>query len=234
MRNMKKSDRYDTSFLPEAQFEPRSRGRVLKNLLGIKRKRDMDVAESEALQIAIDKFLTMYDRKHCFTERDIKKMHKIWLGKIYEWAGEYRQVNVSKDDFPFAAAKQITALMAEFEKGPLFKHTPCTFESMERIIQALAEVHVELVLIHPFREGNGRLARALATVMAAQAGLPLLDFGCIRGKKKIDYFAAVRAGLDRNYKPMEDLFGFVIRWNMHPSRVAQWFRKVKGNAFLPK
>lgn len=187
MRNMKKSDRYDTSFLPEAQFEPRSRGRVLKNLLGIKRKRDMDVAESEALQIAIDKFLTMYDRKYRFTERDIKKMHKIWLGKIYEWAGEYRQVNVSKDDFPFAAAKQIPALMSEFGKGPLVKHTPCTFESMERIIQALAEVHVELVLIHPFREGNGRLARALVTIMAAQAGLPMLDFTDITGRKRINY-----------------------------------------------
>ncbi len=231
---MIKSGRYDTSALPEAQFEPGSRGRVLKNLLGIKRKRDMDEAESKALKIAIDKLLGTYSKNHRFKEADIRKMHRIWLGKIYEWAGEYRQVNVSKDDFPFAAAKQIPVLMAEFEKEPLFKHTPCTFESMGWIIQALAEVHVELVLIHPFREGNGRLARALATVMAAQAGLPLLDFGCIRGKKKIDYFAAVRAGLDRNYKPMEDLFGFVIRWNMHSSRVAQWFRKVKGKAFLPE
>jgi hypothetical protein len=43
---MRKYDRYDTSSLPEAQFEPGSRGRVLKNLLGIKRKRDMDEAES--------------------------------------------------------------------------------------------------------------------------------------------------------------------------------------------
>ncbi|TAK86063.1 MAG: hypothetical protein EPO20_09750 [Betaproteobacteria bacterium] len=31
---------------------------------------------------------------------------------------------------------------------------------------ALAETHVELVLIHPFREGNGRIARALSTLMA--------------------------------------------------------------------
>lgn len=181
---MKKYDRYDTSSLPEAQFEPSSRGRVLKNKLRIKRKREIDEAESVALKTAIDKLLNLYDETHRFTAADIKTMHKVWLGEIYEWAGEYRQVNVSKDDFPFAAAKQIPALMAQFEKGPLVKHTPCTFESMERIIQALAEVHVELVLIHPFREGNGRLARALATMMAAQAGLPLLDFGCISGKRK--------------------------------------------------
>jgi cell filamentation protein len=207
---MKDSGRYKTAGLPEAQVEPGSRKLVLKNLLGIKIEQEMDRAETEALQIAIDKFLAMYDRKHRFTERDIKKMHKIWLGKIYEWAGEYRQVNVSKDDFPFAAAKQVPVLMAEFEKGPLFKHTPCTFESMERTIQALAEVHVELVLIHPFREGNGRLARALATMMAAQAGLPILDFTDITGRKRKNYFLAINRGLSKDYKPMEKIFGRII------------------------
>jgi len=43
---MKKYDRYDTSSLPEAQFELGSRKLVLKNLLGIKRKREMDRAKS--------------------------------------------------------------------------------------------------------------------------------------------------------------------------------------------
>jgi len=33
-----------------------------------------------------------------------------------------------------------------------------------------AEVHTELVLIHPFREGNGRCSRILASIMALQAG----------------------------------------------------------------
>ena len=39
---LKKAGRYDVSKLPEAQFEPGSHGRVLRNLLGIKRKREMD------------------------------------------------------------------------------------------------------------------------------------------------------------------------------------------------
>lgn len=54
---MKKSDRYDTSSLIEAQFEPGSRGRVLKNKLGIKRKKEVDEAESVALAVATDKIL---------------------------------------------------------------------------------------------------------------------------------------------------------------------------------
>jgi cell filamentation protein len=39
------ANRYDVSGLVEAQFEPGSRRRVLKNLLGIRRKREMDRLE---------------------------------------------------------------------------------------------------------------------------------------------------------------------------------------------
>jgi cell filamentation protein len=44
-------------------------------------------------------------------------LHKTWLGEIYEWAGEYRQLNISKDGFLFAVAARIPALMSELEKG---------------------------------------------------------------------------------------------------------------------
>jgi cell filamentation protein len=205
------TDRYDVSSLPEAQFEPGSRRRVIKNNLGIKRNREMDDAERLALKAATDKLTGMYDKDRRFTASDIRTMHKIWLGDIYEWAGEYRRMNVSKDGFHFAASLHIPQLMAEFEKGPLRKHTPCNFKSMERVFQALAEVHVEFVLIHPFREGNGRLARILAILMALQAGLPPLDFSRIAGRKKKEYIAAVQAGMERDYTPMEKIFESVIR-----------------------
>jgi hypothetical protein len=58
---MKKHSRYDASHLIEATFEPGSHDRVLKNLLGIKRKRVMDETESLALKLAIDKMLGIYD-----------------------------------------------------------------------------------------------------------------------------------------------------------------------------
>ena len=54
------------------------------------------------------------------------------------------------------------------------------------------------------------LFRVLSTLMALQAGLPLLDFSLIAGEDKESYFAAVRAGLDRNYRPMERIFAEVI------------------------
>ena len=76
---------------------------------------------------------------------------------------------------------------------------------------------MELLLIHPFREGNGRLARLLATLMALQAGLPPLDFRSIKGKKKQEYFAAVRAGMVPDYKPMENVFSEVLRKSLGTS-----------------
>jgi cell filamentation protein len=101
--------------------------------------------------------------------------------------------------------------MAEFEKGPLYQCTPCRFQSTTEVVKAIALVHTELMLIHPFREGNGRAGRLLAVLMALQAGLPPLDFGNIKGRKRREYFAAVRSGLERDYGPMEEIFSDVIR-----------------------
>jgi len=75
---------------------------------------------------------------------------------------------------------------------------------------ALAVVHAELILIHPFRDGNGRCARLVAMLMGLQAGLPALDFGGIRGEKKRQYISAVQAALSRDYAPMIEVFRGVI------------------------
>jgi cell filamentation protein len=214
---MTPDDRYDVSGLPEAQFEPGSNEQVLKNRLGIVSTQDMDDSETKALVQAMDTLIRKYDQAHRFTASDICECHRIWLGDIYEWAGHYRQVNVSKDDFPFAAAMYIPVLMEQFEQGVLRRCTPCNFEDRAEVIRGLAETHVELVLIHPFRDGNGRLARVLSTLMALQAGLPLLDFSMIAGDKKREYFAAVQAGLDKNYRPMEGLFAEIIERSLSAS-----------------
>lgn len=210
-------DRYDVSDLPEAQFEAGSGGQVLKNRLGIVSKQQMDDAEAKALQQAMDELIRNYDETHPFTSADLCECHRLWLGDIYDWAGQYRRVNVSKDDFPFAAARLIPTLMDQFERDVLQRLTPCNFPDRTAVTHAIAETHVELVLIHPFRDGNGRLARMLSTLMALQAELPLLDFSTIVGAKKKDYFAAIQAGLDKNYAPMERLFSEIIERSLASS-----------------
>ena len=207
---MANGGRYNVSDFIEAQYEPGSHGRVLKNLLRISRKRDMDEVEAREQKRALKEILSIYTFDHSFTAADVCRMHRIWLGKIYEWAGRYRRVNLSKGAFLFAAAGRIPGLMDTFEKGPLRQFTPCLFKTQSEVAHALAVVHTELVLIHPFREGNGRLARILAIVMAAQADLPPLDFGHLKGRKREEYFQAVQAGMDYNYGPMEKVFTDVI------------------------
>jgi cell filamentation protein len=154
--------------------------------------------------------LELFDQENRFTADDICTIHKLWLASIYDWAGSYRQVNISKGGFPFDMARQVPALMLEFERNQLHQYTPCLFTDQEEIIHAIAEVHTELVLIHPFREGNGRLARMVAVLMSLQAGLPPLDFSSITGSFKQQYFNAVQAGMDLNYKHMEEIFRVVL------------------------
>ena len=207
---MKKENRYKTSHLIEDQYELGSSGRVLKNLLGIKNQREMDRFEAQEQLRTLKELTEIYGTNHKFTAGDIRNIHKIWLGRIYSWAGGYRSVNISKDGFPFAMATHIPKLMEEYEKEVLFRYTPCHGDSHEQIAEALAITHVELLLIHPFREGNGRMARLLSILMALQAGLPVLDFEGIQGKAMKEYIIAIQTGLKKNYQLMKEIFLGVI------------------------
>lgn len=195
---------------PEGEFEPGSRSRVLRNVLGIQSVGEMARRESETLIAVTDRLLDETRMDQRFTAKDICRIHKLWLADIYPWAGKYRSVNVTKGEFMFAAAGEVPRLMGELERGPLRKYTPCRFSTAEEQAQALAVVHVELILIHPFREGNGRCARVLATLMGFQAGLPGLDFWGVRGRARQRYITAIHAGLERDYKPMTAVFRQVI------------------------
>ncbi len=207
---MTADDRYDVSDLPEAQYEPGSDGQVLKNLLGIVSKQDMDAVEASALERTMDALVRTCDATHRVTAIDLCDWHRLWLGDIYEWAGQYRRLNISKDGFPFAAAAQVPTLMTQFQREVLERVTPGSFSDRRAIVRALAESHVELVLIHPFREGNGRLARVLSTLMALQAGLPFLNFRAMAGEGKPAYITAIQAGLDKDYAAMEQLCERII------------------------
>lgn len=202
--------KYSTLGLPEAEYEPGSRGRVLANKLGIVRVRDIQQAESEALLSLTESLVLELTDSHRAGVDDLRSFHRQWLQDIYPWAGEYRQVNMGKGGFQFAAAHRIPHLMAEYDRDVLAVDTPCRGMDEERLIRALARTHAEFVLIHPFREGNGRLARLLNTLMAFQAGQPALDYGGIRGKKKREYIAAIHAALGGDYEPMAAVFRSVL------------------------
>lgn len=82
-------------------------------------------AESQALEIAQEAALERYGPNHRFSAKDVCDLHRLWLGPIYPWAGKYRTINIGKGGFQFAHAPLIPRLMAELERGPLRRHTPC-------------------------------------------------------------------------------------------------------------
>jgi cell filamentation protein len=163
------TDRYRVTG-SQGEFQPGSDGLVLANKLGITVIDDINDVELALLnQLYFDVLINNLP-DHQLSVGDIKAWHRRWLGNVYEWAGQERSVNMSKGGFAFAAVGQIPRLLTEFERSCLQRWTPCHNMSTADLLEAVAVTHVEVILIHPFREGNGRLARLLADVMVVQAG----------------------------------------------------------------
>lgn len=202
--------RYRVAGLNEAESEPGSRGRVLANLRGIRGVREMQVAESIELLRLTGALLREVSAVQTISADDLCEWHRRWLGGLYAWAGDYRNVNLSKGGFPFAAAAQVPRLMQRFEREVLAVRTPMTPADDSSLAHGLAIAHAELILIHPFRDGNGRLVRLLCTVMAAQAGLPPLNFSPMAGRGRRAYIGAIHASVGGDYKPLASRFRRVI------------------------
>lgn len=201
--------RYDTPTGIEGEFEPYSKGAVLRNLKGITTKAEMDEQEILSLVEAQEFYLDRIDTETEFTAELICQMHHDWLGDIYPWAGQYRTVEMSKDGFTWPPANRVSENMAQFEAKHLRPITPFRCKDMEEAMLRLAAVHAELLLIHPFREGNGRIARWLNDLMCLQADLPQPDYG-FTGKdskqNRESYLKAVILGYECDFRALATSF----------------------------
>ena len=188
----------------QGEFQPGSNDRVLANKLGIQSVEDMDELELELLQRLYEEVLVKHLPNRALTAEDLKTWHRRWLGNVFDWAGQERSVNMGKDDFMFAASAQIPRLLADFERSCLARWTPCHDMDTDTLVEAIAVTHVEFILIHPFREGNGRLSRLLADVMAVQSGRDPLDYSTWNANKPA-YIQAIHQGVQMEYAPMKRL-----------------------------
>lgn len=112
-------------------------------------------------------------------------LHRSWLGPLYEFAGTIRKVDLAKDEVRFAPLVYLEGSLRTLDEV-LRQHTPCERMSRKRLVPAIAQVHAELILVHPFREGNGRLARLDRRPDRDPSGLsfPRLGFRRRPGRKK--------------------------------------------------
>jgi len=87
-----------------------------------------------------------------------------------------------------------------------------TSNGVHRIVRA-AMAHLNLTMIHPFSDGNGRMARAVQTLVLA------------REKTVHPTFSSIEEWLGRNRQPYYDVLAEVGQGSWHPERdAAPWIK----------
>lgn len=81
------------------------------------------------------------------TVNGLQQIHAYLFGGLYDFAGQIRQVNISKGGFTFAPAAFLHQTLANIELMP------------EGNFAEIVDKYVEMNVAHPFREGNGRTTR---------------------------------------------------------------------------
>ena len=193
----------------EERYQSGSEEQVLANRLGIIDEQEMEALESGLLLMLYEQLFIENQPPAVLTFEHISTWHRQWLGNVYEWAGRLRNANLTKDGFQFAAADRIPLLLDGFGKQFLSRSGELKIFSHPELVSYLAECHVEFILIHPFREGNGRLSRLLCDMLSVLAGKGLLDYS-LWDEHKVFYFKAIQAGVSGNYSPMMQLMGDIL------------------------
>jgi len=134
-------------------------------------------------------------KSNTITEENIKNLHKIFYAKIdSDNAGSYRQkpVIVTGADVNFPLPEELNNKMQEFiSKLPQLKQDL-------HAVEYAAMVHALFVNIHPFIDGNGRVARLIMNLALLQAGY---NITIIPPVVRADYIRALQDSNHNNYQP---------------------------------
>lgn len=89
----------------------------------------------------------MIDAVEVGTIKGLQQIHAYLFGGLYDFAGQIRDINISKGGFAFAQARYLDKTLTSIEKMP------------EKTLDQIVDKYVEMNVAHPFREGNGRATR---------------------------------------------------------------------------
>lgn len=122
---------------------------------------------------------------HGFTETDVLKLHQLFYHRIDSaHAGNYRTTGViiTGTDYLPPSANQVPQAMAQWIAG-----LPASYKQYHPV-ELAARVHLDFVMIHPFVDGNGRVARLLMNLVLLQTGYTIAIIPPI---VRADYIAAL-------------------------------------------
>ncbi|MEG2310602.1 MAG: Fic family protein [Clostridia bacterium] len=112
--------------------------------------------------ITLSNMLKSFDINH------LKKIHKYLFDEVYNFAGEFRRENITKDNFKFAEYEYIE------ENAKLILNSinisNLKLLSYDELISKISYLLTELNVLHPFRDGNGRTIRELIRQLLYEIG----------------------------------------------------------------
>jgi Fic-DOC domain mobile mystery protein B len=134
----------------------------------------------------------------------VRELHHRMFDNVWKWAGTYRQTERNIGCDPKEIVQRIPRLLANTRYWLVDK----TFTTNE----ALLRFRHQLTRIHPFANGNGRLARMIADVVAVKYGRAEFTWGAgkalvAQGDVGTRYLAALRT-LDANENDVKSLLEF--------------------------
>ncbi|MEE0957153.1 MAG: Fic family protein [Ruminococcus sp.] len=101
-------------------------------------------------------------------------IHRFLFEDLYEWAGCFRKINISKKGTQFAEYEQLeelcNKLFLRLKKLRFLKGLP-----FSAFIDEIVDVYCSLNMLHPFREGNGRTERVFISQLIRYNGYSI-DF----------------------------------------------------------
>lgn len=159
---------------------------ILENKLGITVSAEFSREEEKiSKKKAVELFKSgKLNHMKAGTFKTLAEIHKYLFGDIYDFAGEVRNVNISKGGFRFASCMYLDSALENIEKMP-----QSTFDE-------IIEKYVEMNIAHPFREGNGRSMRIWLDLILKQELKLVIDWSKV---DKDDYLLAMERS------PIKDL-----------------------------
>lgn len=139
---------------------------LLEDGLTVGGKALRDTFEAIGHAKAYDFMFTLLNNR-TITETDILTMHRMFYENIdMEYAGKYRDIDVfvSGSQYPVTDPTHI-----QVEMDSLFHWIDSERQQLHPVAFA-AQLHKKFVFIHPFKDGNGRIARLIMNTALIQDG----------------------------------------------------------------
>lgn len=151
---------------------------ALENKLGIKSSAELAREEERiSKKKAVELFENgMLENLEAGKFQTLCEIHKYLFDDIYDFAGKIRTVNISKGNFRFAPLMYLETAIKNVDKMP------------QNTFDEIVEKYVEMNIVHPLREGNGRSMRIWLDMMLKKQIGQVVDWSKI---EKEDYLMAM-------------------------------------------